>query len=127
MNAPDRSESWRLGDEEKMVVYEPDTKIPNAATFVINKEDHTLGNLLRMQLLNDKQVRFAGYMHPHPLTNRIHLKVQTNGENPPHDALGLAIEDLYSEVDNLKQRFRDQVDLFKHQALEQQYAKPGAR
>lgn len=24
-----------------------DTKVPNAAHFVVNKEDHTLGNLLR--------------------------------------------------------------------------------
>lgn len=26
----------------------PETKIPNAATFVIEREDHTLGNILRM-------------------------------------------------------------------------------
>ena len=26
----------------------PDTKIPNAATFKVEKEDHTLANMLRM-------------------------------------------------------------------------------
>jgi DNA-directed RNA polymerase II subunit RPB11 len=30
------------------VTMEMDTKIPNAATFRILKEDHTLGNMLRM-------------------------------------------------------------------------------
>jgi len=30
------------------VSFEKDTKIPNAVTFTIRKEDHTLGNLLRM-------------------------------------------------------------------------------
>lgn len=28
------------------------------------------------QLLADKQVRFAGYMQPHPLENKIHIKVR---------------------------------------------------
>ena len=29
------------------IVMEKDTKVPNAASFIINKEDHSLGNLLR--------------------------------------------------------------------------------
>jgi hypothetical protein len=36
-----------------------------------------MGNLIRMQLLRDKQVKFAGYIHPHPLIHRIELRVQT--------------------------------------------------
>jgi hypothetical protein len=31
----------------KRVEMEVDTKIPNAATFAIEREDHTLGNILR--------------------------------------------------------------------------------
>ena len=31
------------------------------------------------QLLADKQVRFAGYMQPHPLENKIHIKVRRAG------------------------------------------------
>ena len=42
-------------------------KVTNAGTFRFNKEDHTVANLLRMQLLRDPSVRFAGYYHPHPL------------------------------------------------------------
>lgn len=29
------------------VVIEKDTKVPNASIFTINKEDHTLGNMIR--------------------------------------------------------------------------------
>lgn len=29
------------------ISYERDTKVPNAGIFVIRKEDHTLGNLLK--------------------------------------------------------------------------------
>jgi len=51
--------------------------MPNSGTLTINKEDHTMGNLVRMQLLRDKQVKFAGYIHPHPLIHKIELRVQT--------------------------------------------------
>ena len=30
--------------------------------YGVRKEDHTLGNLLRIQLLRDNNVRFAGYI-----------------------------------------------------------------
>jgi len=33
------------------VVIEKDTKVPCAAIFTVNKEDHTLGNLLRTYVL----------------------------------------------------------------------------
>lgn len=36
-----------------------DTKVPNAAHFTVNKEDHTLGNLLRAY------VGFAYFMNFH--------------------------------------------------------------
>jgi DNA-directed RNA polymerase subunit L len=40
-----------------------DTKIPNAATFTILKEDHTLGNMLRMYYKFNKETfaRQASY------------------------------------------------------------------
>lgn len=42
-------ETYVLHDEScNRLSYIPDTKIPHAGTFEIIKEDHTLGNLLRM-------------------------------------------------------------------------------
>lgn len=35
--------------------------IPSTAIFTLNKEDHTLGNLLRSQLLKNSRVLFAAY------------------------------------------------------------------
>ena len=43
------------------------TGIPSSSIFTFNKEDHTLGNLLRSQLLKSPHVTFAGYKVPHPL------------------------------------------------------------
>ena len=53
MNKPDDFDCWRLPDDDSVqkVTITPDTKVPNAAMLVIEREDHTLGNMLRMQML----------------------------------------------------------------------------
>ncbi len=61
MNAPDRFELFILGDGEKKVTEAADTRTPNSSIFTFNKEDHTLANMLRGQLLKDDRVLFAGY------------------------------------------------------------------
>lgn len=77
-NAPERFLTWRPEDDEaQKLTYTPETKRPNAGTFVLAKEDHTLGNLIRLQLLRDPTVRFAGYRMPHPLIFDCHVKVET--------------------------------------------------
>ena len=47
MNAPPTFETFLLFEGEKKITFEKDTKVPNAAIFTVNKEDHTLGNLLK--------------------------------------------------------------------------------
>ena len=64
MNAPERSECWRLGDDERKIEYAGDTKIPHAASFTVMKEDHTLGNIVRMCVPIPRSVPRA--THPRP-------------------------------------------------------------
>ncbi|XP_021739777.1 DNA-directed RNA polymerases II, IV and V subunit 11-like isoform X3 [Chenopodium quinoa] len=71
MNAPDRYERFVVPEGVKKVSYERDTKIINAASFTIEREDHTIGNILRMQLHRDPNVLFAGCKLPHPLQYKI--------------------------------------------------------
>ena len=61
MNRPEDSDLVWLDEGEAKLSATKDTKIANAATFVVAKEDHTLGNLVRAQLLEDPSVLFAGY------------------------------------------------------------------
>jgi DNA-directed RNA polymerase II subunit RPB11 len=99
---------------EVKVVYTADTKISNAGTFRFNKEDHTVGNLFRMQLLRDPSVRFAGYIHPHPLLHFIDMKIQTNSSNvAPVEVLSAAIEDLANETDHLATQVADAIEQWK--------------
>ena len=134
MNAPPTFESFLLFDGEKKITKEQDTKVPNASIFTINKEDHTLGNLirymtnynswssritlldtslnfnvLRCQLLKDPNVLFAGYKNPHPLENKVILRIQTTSDYTPQEALMNAITDLISELSLFEERFKEAV------------------
>ncbi|KAJ1458353.1 DNA-directed RNA polymerase [Pelagophyceae sp. CCMP2097] len=114
MNAPERHKRYLLDDGEKKMVYTKDQKLPNAGTFRINKEDHTVGNLLRMQLLRDDRVRFAGYQLPHPLEYHMLVKVQTHSDaDTPLGAMKLAVDELSGELDAIDRNFREEVDKFK--------------
>lgn len=85
-----------------------DTKIPNAATFKVFKQDHTIANLLRSYLHENKSVIFAGYKVPHPLEPYFILKVQTNGSLTPTDAVKQAAQSVIMTVSTLQKKFEDQ-------------------
>ena len=70
-----------------------------------------MGTLLRMQLLRDPNVRFAGYIHRHPLVHYIDLKIQTNSSTTdPKAVLSNAIEDLSGETDHLITQTQEAID-----------------
>lgn len=107
MNAPATFESFLLLDGEKKIQVDKDTKVPNAAVFTISKEDHTLANMLRAQLLKDPQVIFAGYKIPHPLEHKVILRAQTaTHDYTPTQAIENAIKDLIFEMDMLEDRVK---------------------
>lgn len=48
MNQPSRAEKFVLPDGVRKLTFTRDTKVANAGTYVVQKEDHTLGNIVRM-------------------------------------------------------------------------------
>ncbi|GAA51526.1 DNA-directed RNA polymerase II subunit RPB11-a [Clonorchis sinensis] len=119
MNAPASFEPFLLADGEKKyapltqwiklldrISFEKDTQVPNAAIFTLNREDHTVGNMLTCQLLKDPRVLFAGYKAPHPLEHKIVIRVQTLPPTTPLDVFISALKDLVSEVSNIEEQFR---------------------
>lgn len=114
MNRPERADAYVLAPGEPKVTYAADTKTENTGTFTFNKEDHTLGNLLRMQLLRDKDIRFSGYIMPHPLINRMDLKVMTDAAvKQPKDNVGYALEDLIGETNAINDKFDAATKMWK--------------
>jgi len=106
MNAPNRHELYVLEDGEKPVEVTEDTKIPNAATIKIVKQDHTLGNMLRAQLLSMPQILFAGYKVPHPLHPYFLIKIQTDGTITPQAVLEQACTKLIGTMSSLETKFK---------------------
>ncbi|KAJ1654969.1 DNA-directed RNA polymerase II core subunit [Dispira simplex] len=104
MNAPDFYEMFTLPEGVKKVAVHLDAKQPNAAIFEVQKEDHTLGNILT-KLLSDPRVIFAGYRSPHPLEHKILIRVQTSQETNPTKAVRDAISSLLAELHDLRSRF----------------------
>ncbi|KAJ3991817.1 DNA-directed RNA polymerase [Lentinula boryana] len=106
MNAPNRFELYVLDEGEAPVEINEDTKIPNAATIKILKQDHTLGNMLRAQLLSMPEVLFAGYKVPHPLHPHFLLKIQTDGTKAPDLILSDACNQLIGTLSSLEGSFK---------------------
>ena len=105
MNAPDRFELYLLGDDEKKIELTADPKIPNTATVKFQKEDHTLGNMLRGQLLVDPRVVFAGYKVEHPLVPSFILRLQTEDGYEPKEAVVNAARSLLDQLAQLRTNF----------------------
>ncbi|EST05840.1 DNA-directed RNA polymerase Rpb11, 13-16kDa subunit, conserved site [Kalmanozyma brasiliensis GHG001] len=110
-NAPNRFDLFILGPDEKRVEVVEDTKIPNAATFWFNKEDHTLGNLLRHAVLANPAVLFCGYKVPHPLEPKVFVKIQTDGSSTPTEALKQGCQKLIVQISGLKGAWRTEVQM----------------
>ncbi|KAN0065414.1 DNA-directed RNA polymerase II core subunit [Thecaphora frezii] len=110
-NAPNRFDLFILGPEEKRVEIVEDTRIPNAATFYFNKEDHTLGNMLRHAVLANPAILFCGYRVPHPLEPKVLVKIQTDGSITPTDALKQGCTKLIAQIGGLKQAWRTEVQM----------------
>jgi len=111
-NRPEPYLTWRyenMDDEShKAVIHQPDTKMANSSLFILPKEDHTLGNLIRMQLLRDSRVRFAGYKMPHPTVHDVHIKLQTmEASQRPLNVFDEALEDLGEELNRLSRQFQE--------------------
>ncbi|CAD6574577.1 MAG: DNA-directed RNA polymerase II core subunit [Alectoria sarmentosa] len=99
-NTQPRFELFLLGEGEKKVTEEADTRIPSSSIFTFNKEDHTLGNLLRSRLLQSPHVKFAGYKVPHPLVS-------------PRAALMQCCKDLVNDLSILSREFTKEFELRK--------------
>jgi DNA-directed RNA polymerase II subunit RPB11 len=87
--------------------------VPNTAIFTFNKEDHTLGNLISQRLHKYPQVVFSAYIVPHPLFANFDLRVTTNGEWAPKEAIMIACRDIVNDLSVLSREFTKEWELKK--------------
>ncbi|EIM20133.1 RNA polymerase Rpb3/Rpb11 dimerization domain-containing protein [Wallemia mellicola] len=110
MNAPNRFELFIVPDNEPKVTVVDDSRISSTSTITLNRQDHTIANLLSNEISKDKNVVFSGYRVPHPLNPKSEIRVQTlNGTVTPKECLKDAATRLLADCgtfqDELKQEF----------------------
>ena len=108
-NGPELFEQFKE-KEEKVIVNNID-KIENTTLFIINGEDHTFGNAVKMMLLRNPKVRYVAYRKPHPLENKIEIKIQTNGEITPLKAFREALKNLDNDIDDCIRQLNDEMNM----------------
>ncbi|ORX39702.1 putative DNA-directed RNA polymerase [Kockovaella imperatae] len=78
----------------------------SACTFVLNHEDHTLGNALRWMIMKDADVEFCGYSAPHPSEPKIHLRIQMYDNMSAVDCLRKALSNLRDLLSTVDQKYK---------------------
>ncbi|KAJ2802711.1 DNA-directed RNA polymerase II core subunit [Coemansia guatemalensis] len=125
MNAPERHEMFTLPEGARKIDISKDAKMANCVIFNIQREDHTVANILRYKLLQNSQVLFAAYRMPHPLEHHVELKVQTTSRTTPVDVMKEAIELLMQDYGNIRSAFDN--ELFRMEASGGDASMRGAR
>lgn len=86
----------------------------HAASFQIEKEDHTLGNALRYFVNKNPDVEFCGYTIPHPSETKMNIRIQTweDTRTTAVDALRKGLIDMMEACDVISEKFTEARDEF---------------
>ena len=71
--------------------------------------------VVHRELHKNPDVVFAGYKNPHPTDHRIVLKVHTNANTTPVQALRDAVTNLRAEVSDVAQQFSDEINAIRRE------------
>src|SRR5699024_10780332 len=82
------------------------------ATFKFFREDHTLANVLRSQILENTDVKFCGYSIPHPSEEFFQLHIQMKSGRNVFDALINGFDELSKLCDKTKKLFVEAVEKY---------------
>ncbi|XP_005105003.1 DNA-directed RNA polymerases I and III subunit RPAC2 isoform X2 [Aplysia californica] len=86
-------------------------------TFILNDEDHTLGNALKYILNKNPEVTFVGYSLTHPSENKINLRIQTSGK-PAIDVLKQGFKDLKQMCSHMLTTFESSTRYYKENHMD---------
>ena len=73
----DLAKSFNNNDKSKFNIEKANTKM-DCHDITITNENDTIGNLLTTYLLDNKNVEYASYKIPHPLHNKLLLRIKCN-------------------------------------------------
>ena len=102
-NIPNYLDSVILSDQLIKIEFIKYKENLNYGIFKIQKEDHTIGDLIQTKLLKEPNVIYSGYKQIHPLEHYIILKIITNGFISPIEAFDKVLKDLYIKFSVLEE------------------------
>ncbi|XP_062510916.1 DNA-directed RNA polymerases I and III subunit RPAC2-like [Corticium candelabrum] len=92
------------------------TDIPedeSCMTFVLNGEDHTLGNALRHVIMKNPETEFCGYAVPHPSERKINLRIQGSEGKLAVDLLRDGLSQLKDVCNHVANTFDSSVATYR--------------
>merc|ERR1712194_563785 len=78
--------------------------------YILRLQDHTIGNAIRMELLRDPDVLFAGYRVPHPLFSEMEVRIRTTLRCSPQKAMFACNQRLKETADAMMTAFKLECD-----------------
>ena len=82
------------------------------ATYSFLNEDHTLGNLLRNQIIKSNHVEFAAYSVPHPSEAIMNVRIQCHNDGSGNDTkkvLNHGLKRISKICDVLEEKFTNKL------------------
>ncbi|KAL7674992.1 hypothetical protein ACOME3_001262 [Neoechinorhynchus agilis] len=84
--------------------------VENAYTITILDEDYTMGTLLREEMIKDKKIYFCSCCMPHPLQEKIVIRIQTIGpEYTAKNALECALNLLIKQFSTIEDSMLEEL------------------
>ena len=81
----------------------------NKMIIEVKGADHTLCNVLKTELWNDKHVKIATYSIRHPQISVPQVIVETDGEESPRNALINAVQKMHKTNEKFKKEFLKEI------------------
>ena len=85
---------------------------PKNATYSFRDEDHTLGNLLRNQVIKSPAVEFCAYSVPHPSEPIMNVRIQCHesSEQDTKKVLNHGLKRISKMCDVMKEKFLEKCE-----------------
>jgi DNA-directed RNA polymerase subunit L len=91
-------------------------KTKNGVKLEIDGEGHSFCNILQKILIRNKDVEFAGYNVPHPLTNKAIVEIRVKGNKKPEKILITSAKEISSTTEEFKEKMTKAVIKYKSKA-----------
>jgi DNA-directed RNA polymerase II subunit RPB11 len=79
--------------------------------ITFENQDHTIGNLLQQNLSIRPEVKFVGYIMPHPLEKLIKLRIETHEPGQERKILSDTIQNIVNELDNISKECKEKFKI----------------